>query len=333
MARVEGNRNFCNKLWNAARYVLMNVAGEDVSAEGARFSLSDRWIRSRLAHMLKRVDAGFTEYRLDGVASALYEFTWNEYCDWYLELSKAVLFSDTASAADKRGTRYTLIHTLEVLLRALHPLAPFISEEIWQKVRVSARASGETIMLSSFPMPDTVPADTEAESEMRWVMGFIDGVRQIRGEMDIAPSRKLDRVAPKRDTHGLGLRRTHTCRISFDWRASSRPQALAQGQTAPISAVALLGTLEVLVPMAGLIEPQAELERLAKRQRKTDADLGKLEAKMANADFVRNAPPGGGREGPAASRGIAHRIDVVDRPGGPGQAITRRMRRTSGSQG
>jgi valyl-tRNA synthetase len=290
MARVEGNRNFCNKLWNAARYVLMNVQGQDLGAEGARFSLSDRWIRSRLANMLRRVEAGFTEYRLDVVASALYEFTWNEYCDWYLELSKAVLFSDTASEADKRGTRYTLIHTLEVLLRALHPLAPFISEEIWQKVRVSAGVSGETIMLSNFPTPDTGPADPQAESEMRWVMGFIDGVRQIRGEMDIAPSRKLAVLLQNATPTDLGYVERH---LPYLVRLAGvePPQALAQGQAAPISAVALLGTLEILVPMAGLIEPDAELERLAKRQRKTETDLTKLEAKMANADFVRNAPP------------------------------------------
>ncbi len=125
-----------------------------LSADGARFSLADRWIRSRLAAMLERVESGFAEYRLDVVAGALYEFTWNEYCDWYLELSKAVLFSDTAGEAEKRGTRHTLIHTLETLLRALHPLAPFISEEIWQRVRRSAAVGGETIMLADFPTPE-----------------------------------------------------------------------------------------------------------------------------------------------------------------------------------
>jgi valyl-tRNA synthetase len=290
MARVEGNRNFCNKLWNAARYVLMNVEAQEVSAAGAHFSLSDRWIRSRLAAMLKRVEEGFADYRLDGVASALYEFTWNEYCDWYLELSKAVLFSDTASEAAKRGTRHTLIHTLEVLLRALHPLAPFISEEIWQKVRNAAGVSGDTIMRSAFPTPDTVPADPEAESEMRWVMAFIDGVRQIRGEMDIAPSRKLAVLLQNATATDLDYVERH---LSYLVRLAGvePPQALAPAQTAPICAVALLGNLEILVPMAGLIEPDAELERLAKRQRKTEADLNKLAAKMANADFVRNAPP------------------------------------------
>ena len=135
MARVENYRNFCNKLWNAARYVLMNMEGADLGPEGATLSLPDRWIRSRLSAALTRIDAGFADYRLDVVVNALYEFTWHEFCDWYLELSKAVLQSDGATEAGKRGTRLTLIGTLEALLRAMHPLAPFISEEIWQRVR------------------------------------------------------------------------------------------------------------------------------------------------------------------------------------------------------
>jgi valyl-tRNA synthetase len=289
MARVEGYRNFCNKLWNAARYVLMNVEGHDVRPAGAYFSLADRWIRSRLSAALKRVEVGFAEYRLDVVASALYEFTWNEYCDWYLELSKAVLFSETASESEKRGTRHTLIHTLEALLRALHPLAPFISEEIWQRARLTAGVRGETIMLSDFPTPESVPADAQAETEMRWLMGFIDGVRQIRGEMDIAPSLKLTVLlqnAGPTDIEYLERNQTYLIRLA----GIVPPTVLGAGQAAPISAVALLGTLEILVPMAGLIDPKVELERLAKRQRKVEIDLNKLEVKLANADFARNAP-------------------------------------------
>src|SRR5208282_4327340 len=160
--------------------------------EGARFSLADRWIGARLAAMLARVQSGFDDYRLDNVAGALYEFTWNEFCDWYLELSKAVLQSDAASEAEKRGTRITLIGTLEALLRALHPLAPFITEEIWQRVRISAGAAGNTIMRSEYPTAQGVHADPAAVPEMQWVMNFILGVRQIRGEMDIAPSRRLE---------------------------------------------------------------------------------------------------------------------------------------------
>ena len=289
MARVEGYRNFCNKLWNAARYVLMNVESQESQADGAEFSLADRWIRSRLAAALARVETGFAEYRLDLVVNALYEFTWHEYCDWYLELSKAVLFSETAGAAAKRGTRHTLLHTLEALLRALHPLAPFISEEIWQRVRVGAGVSGTTIMRCRFPRADDATPDAHTEPEMRWVMDFIEGIRQIRSGMDIAPGRRLDVLlqnAGPADVESLGRNLHYLTRLA----GIAPPVVLGAGEAAPISAVALLGGLEILVPMAGLIEPEAELERLAKRRRKAETDLAKLAAKLANADFVKNAP-------------------------------------------
>ncbi|HTD73793.1 MAG TPA: valine--tRNA ligase [Steroidobacteraceae bacterium] len=289
MAKVEEYRNFCNKLWNAARFVLMNVEGQDLSAAGADFSLADRWIRSRLASMLGRIEAGFAEYRLDLVANAVYEFTWHEFCDWYLELCKAVLQSDSATPAAKRGTRFTLINTLEILLRAMHPLAPFISEEIWQRVRVSAGAAGETIMRAEFPSASSVPTDAQAEPEMRWVMDFILGVRQIRGEMDIAPSRKLEVLlqnAGARDMEYLGRNLHYLMRLA----GIEPPRALSEAETAPISAVALLGNLEILVPMKGLIDPTAELDRLAKKLRKAEVDLSKLEAKLGNSQFAKNAP-------------------------------------------
>jgi valyl-tRNA synthetase len=296
MARVEGSRNFCNKLWNAARYVLMNVEGENAATnaarlrpDGADFSLADRWIRARLSAALAHVETGFAEYRLDLVAAALYEFTWHEYCDWYLELSKAVLFSEDATDAQKRGTRRTLLHTLEELLRALHPLIPFITEEIWQRVKLAAGAPGATIMRSEFPTPGGIETDSRAEPEMRWVMAFIEGVRQIRGEMDIAPSRKLDVLLQNAGPIDLEYANRN---VHYLTRLAgvAAPRSLPTAEAAPISAVALLGTLEILVPMAGLIEPTAELERLAKRQRKVEVDLNKLEGKLANAEFARNAP-------------------------------------------
>jgi len=290
MAKVEEYRNFCNKLWNAARYVLMNAGDQDLKSQGAEYSLADRWIRSRLAGMLTRVEAGFADYRLDNVANALYEFTWHEFCDWYVELSKAVLQSESASPAAKRGTRFTLVQTLETLLRALHPLAPFISEEIWQRVRVSAGATGETIMRTEFPRAAAVPIDALAEPEMRWVMDFILGVRQIRGEMDIAPSRKLEVLlqnAGSQDAEYLERNLHYLMRLA----GVEAPRVLAAGEAAPIAAVALLGNLEILVPMKGLIDPTAELDRLAKRLRKAEVDLIKLEAKLGNSQFAKNAPP------------------------------------------
>jgi valyl-tRNA synthetase len=298
LAKVEGNRNFCNKLWNAARYVLMNVEGQDgfagSPAGGGRpaenaLSLADRWIGARLSAMIERVDAGFAGYRLDIVANALYDFTWNEFCDWYLELSKAVLQSDTATAAEKHATRRTLIGTLETLLRALHPLAPFITEEIWQRVRGDAGVGGESIMLAPFPTVGQSRADTAAEPEMRWVMNFILGVRQIRGEMDIAPSRRLDVLlqnAGPTDLEYLERNRRYLTRLA----GIGESRVLAGSEAAPISAVALVGTLEILVPMAGLIDPKAELERLTKRLGRAEADFGKLNLKLSNQEFVSNAP-------------------------------------------
>jgi valyl-tRNA synthetase len=290
MAKVEEYRNFCNKLWNAARYVLMNTEKQDLASAGAEFSLADRWISSRLKDMLGRIEAGFEDYRLDAVANAVYEFTWHEFCDWYVELSKTVLQSDAASEAAKRGTRLTLIKTLEVLLRALHPLAPFISEEIWQRVRVLAGASGETIMRAEFPRAESIAADPQAEPEMRWVMDFILGVRQIHGEMDIPMARKLEVLlqnAGARDVEYLARNLPYLMRLG----GIEAPRALRAGETAPISAVALLGNLEILVPMKGLIDPDAELERLAKRLQKAAVEKSKLEAKLSNSQFAKNAPP------------------------------------------
>ena len=289
MARVENYRNFCNKLWNAARYVLMNVEGQDLRRDGAALTLPDRWIRARLRNCVARVRSGFADYRLDAVVAALYEFTWNEFCDWYLELSKAVLQSDQASDAEKRGARLTLITTLETLLRALHPLAPFITEEIWMRVRGSAGVSGETIMRAPFPEVDALAEDAAAEREMQWVQGFILGVRQIRGEMDIAPGRRIDvllRQPAAQDLEYLQRNRGLLARLA----GIGTLDILAAGESGPISAVALQGTLEILVPMAGLIDPQAELERLARRQRKDEQDIAKLQAKLGDPKFTANAP-------------------------------------------
>ena len=289
MARVEEYRNFCNKLWNAARYVLMNVENQELNSSGAEFSLADRWIQSRLAAMLARVESGFAEYRLDVAANALYEFTWHEFCDWYVEFSKAVLQSDSATAAAKRGTQATLINTLEVLLRALHPIAPFISEEIWQRVRVSAGVSGDTIMHCAFPGAADVKADPQAEPEMRWVIDFIEGVRQIRGEMVIPDSRRLEVLlqnATPRDAEYLDRNVQYLMRLA----RIEPPRMLGVAQVAPISAVAFVGTLEILVPMAGLIDPAAELARLSKQQSKVGIELSKMESKLSNVEFAKNAP-------------------------------------------
>ncbi len=223
------------------------------------------------------------------VVTALYEFTWHEFCDWYLELSKAVLQSEESTEAERRGTRVTLITTLETLLRMLHPVAPFISEEIWQRVRERAGIDGDLLMRAAYPEPGSLPLDAAADREMAWVRDFILGIRQIRGEMDIAPSRKIDVVLQNASPQDLGYLAANS---GFLTRLAgiNAPRVLADGQAAPISAVALLGGLEILVPMQGLIDPAAEFDRLERRRRKSESERDKLAAKLANGEFAKNAP-------------------------------------------
>jgi len=289
VGRIEGYRNFCNKLWNAARFVLLSVEGQELGPGEESPSLADRWIRSRLEAALEAARAGFAAYRFDLASQALYEFTWYEFCDWYLELSKAVLQSETATGAERRATRRTLVGTLEALLRALHPLMPFITEEIWLRVGPLAGRDGPSIMLQPWPASEAARRQPAVESEMRWLMDFILAVRQIRGEMDIAPSRRFDVLlagASAEDLARLARGRHFLERLAN--LGSLRPLAAAEPE--PESAVALLGALRILVPMAGLIDVAAEAARLDKRIGKLRQDLGKTEAKLGNPSFVANAP-------------------------------------------
>jgi valyl-tRNA synthetase len=303
--RVGGYRNFCNKLWNGSRFVLMTVDGDagqgDLSGE-AELSIADRWIVSRFAALLAQVDSSLKQYRFDFAATALYEFTWYEFCDWYLELTKPVLQGEAATEAQKRGTRRTLVTLLEALLRALHPLMPFITEEIWQRViplvaplaaAADARAGTtqpELLMQGRYPAATDYAADTEAETEVAWMKQFILAVRQVRGEMDIAPSRKIPLLLRNAGERERALTQKHFAYLSRLAGLESI-EALAAGAVAPESATAMLGEISLLVPMAGLIDPQAEVERLTRRIAKNEADVGKLKGKLGNANFVKNAPP------------------------------------------
>ncbi|MCZ6536326.1 MAG: valine--tRNA ligase [Gammaproteobacteria bacterium] len=290
LGRIEGYRNFCNKLWNAARYVLMNTEGRDCGPGGkCEYSLADRWIRSRFCAAAVEVSRQMKAYRLDLAAKALYEFTWNEFCDWYLELSKAVLQDDTASDGAKRGARRTLITVLEALLRAIHPLMPFISEEIWQKVAPLAGTGGDTIMLAPYPGADEFDRDQEAEQDMAWLQDLVLGVRQIRGEMDIAPAKPLPLILKNASAEDRSKLEKLQGFLSHIAKLES-VRVLAGDETAPDSATALLGTMEILVPMAGLIDRGAELARLNKQIEKLDKDLQRSKQKLANPEFVANAP-------------------------------------------
>ncbi|MBT3144945.1 valine--tRNA ligase [Neptunomonas phycophila] len=291
MKRLEGYRNFCNKIWNAARYVLMNTQGEDcgVNGEAVELSLADRWIASRLQVLEADVTRYFDEYRFDLASSALYDFIWNEYCDWYLELSKPVLWDENANIEAKRGTRRTLVRVLEVVLRLAHPIMPYITEEIWQQVKGLTGKEGDTIMLQPYPVADLSKRDEQAESDIDWLKGVIVGIRNIRGEMNISPAKDLDILISNgsvEDQRRLEENRTFLTKLaklsSITW--------LNAGDEAPMSATQLVGEMEVLVPMAGLIDKDAELARLKKEMEKLGKDVARVEGKLNNAKFMANAP-------------------------------------------
>ncbi|HEY4873365.1 MAG TPA: valine--tRNA ligase [Steroidobacteraceae bacterium] len=290
LQRVAGYRNFCNKLWNAARFVTLMVADADSAGAGdAELSLADRWIRARFGRRLAEVQSALANYRFDFAAAALYEFTWDEFCSWYLELTKPVLQAEETSAAAKRGTRRTLAQILEALQRALHPLMPFITEEIWQKTAALAGRGGPTIMLEPYPDAADYPPDPQAEAEIAWLQGFILAVRQIRGEMDINPSKRIPVLVKEPsagDRAGIERHRTYLERLA----GIDRITVLEHGGAAPQAATAMVGELTILVPMANLIDAAAESERLGKRLAKTRQDLDKTRAQLGNENFVSHAP-------------------------------------------
>ncbi len=286
LGRIEGYRNFCNKLWNAARYVLMNVP-EPVSGNG-QSSLVDRWIRSRLGRTIREFENQLNSYRLDLAAKALYEFAWHEYCDWYLELSKPAL--QAGSPAEQAAVRATLVEVLETLLRCLHPIMPFITEEIWRKLAPLAQVSGATIMLQPFPQAAAFAEDAVAEAELEWLQGFVLGLRQIRGEMDIAPGRPLPVLLVGASDQDRLRVREHRPFLERLARIESL-DFLDNAEDAPPAATALLGELRILVPLAGLIDVAAELERLARQRERLATDLARCQAKLANGGFITNAPP------------------------------------------
>ena len=293
LARVAGYRNFCNKLWNAARFVIMSVGEPATTADAGAVELSvaDRWIRSRFGRMIHAVETAFADYRFDFAATALYEFTWYEFCDWYLELTKPVLQSESASESARRGTRQTLGVILEALQRALHPIMPFITEEIWQRAApLAGRTVGPTVMLEPYPQPAQFPPDETAERDVAWIQAFILGVRQIKGEMNIPLPRLIPvllKGATPQDKTYVERYRAYLERLAgIDGLTLLEP-----GATAPESATALVGELSILVPMAGLIDAAAEAERLGKLLSKAEQELAKTRAKLSNDNFVRNAPP------------------------------------------
>jgi len=291
LGRIEGYRNFCNKLWNAARYVLMNTEGQDTGRgnEPVELSLADRWIISRLQQTERTVAESIGAYRFDLAAQAIYEFTWNEYCDWYLELSKPVLTAESGSEEARRGTRRTLVRVLEALLRLAHPLMPFITEEIWQRVAPLAGKSGSTIMLQPYPQAEAGKEDRQAVADMEWVQAFIIGVRSIRGEMNIAPGKPLAVLLDHGGDEDRRRLEENRAFLSTLARLESVTWLEADAR-APVSAAALVGGMRILIPMAGLIDKDAELARLGKELTRLGKDLERAEGKLANPNYVSKAP-------------------------------------------
>lgn len=293
LGRIEGYRNFCNKLWNATRYVLMNVASErqnSLAQTGTDkvLGIPERWILSRLQATTQQVIEGIESYRFDRAAQAIYDFTWNEYCDWYLELSKPVLNNPASPESAKQGTRHTLVHVLEALLRLAHPIIPFITEAIWQQIAPLAGRRGETIMLQPYPQPETDHIDQEAVEEIEWVIAFVTGVRSIRSQMNIAPSKPIPLLLQAGMAHDQARLETHREFLatlakldSIQWLGDETP---------PPAATALVGELKLLIPLAGLIDKEAELKRLEREIQKMRKDLERVRSKLANPNYVEKAP-------------------------------------------
>ena len=289
MGRVEGYRNFCNKIWNAARYVLDK--GEDCGQNGEAYelSLADRWIISQLQRTEAEVTRQLDQFRFDLAAQALYEFIWNQYCDWYLELSKPVLWDENAPVERQRGTRRTLVRVLEVALRLAHPFMPFITEEIWQRLAPLAGIEGKTIMLQPWPVANEARIDEAAESDIEWLKTLMLGTRNIRAEMNIGPGKPLA-VFVKNASAEDQRRLSENDALLKKLAKLESITVLAADAEAPLSATALVGDMEVLVPMAGLIDKGAELARLDKEIARLQGEVQRVGGKLSNAAFVDKAP-------------------------------------------
>ena len=286
--RIDGYRNFCNKIWNATRFVLSNT--ENLPTGDAQPGVVDRWILSKLSKLADSAQLALDTYRFDLFAAALYEFAWHEYCDWYLELAKPRLWDETLSAEEKLGTQRTLLEVLEVLLRMMHPVMPFITETIWQQVYTRLHgATDTTIMLQSYPVSAEIAQDAEAETQIEWLKSVITGIRNIRGEANIKPNQPV----PVFFQGGEAQEKALSSAAEPMLRKLANVQEigwLADDAEPPPNALALVGKLKVMVPLAGLIDKDAEMTRLNKEIEKVSGDMQRIEKKLANENFVAKAP-------------------------------------------
>lgn len=291
LKRVEGYRNFCNKIWNATRFVLMNVEGQTVAQEARPelWELPEQWIMSRLQKAEQAVHQAFATYRLDLAAQTIYDFIWNEYCDWYVELTKPVLNDAEVSEERKAEVRRVLLAVMEASLRLAHPLMPYLTEEIWQTLAPMIGKGGDTIMTAKYPVPEAAKMNEQAEADMQWLQGLIGAVRNIRGEMGLGNARLL----PVLLQNISDSERTQIERIQPLFKALAKVESitfLAQGEEPPLSSSSVVGHASVFVPMKGLIDPKAELGRLQKDLDKVQKQHDQIANKLANEGFVAKAP-------------------------------------------
>lgn len=289
MKRLEGYRNFCNKLWNASRFVLLNTEGKDCGSQGGDLSLSlaDRWIQHELNNTIRAFREALDNFRFDHAANLLYDFTWNQFCDWYLELAKPTL--NTGNTAQQRATRHTLVTVLETLLRLAHPVIPFITETIWQQIKPLCGIQADTIMLQPFPEYCPQQQHTEALEDVNWLKQLIIAVRSVRADMNISPGKPLDALL-RNASPDASRRVNDNPEVLQSLARLTGIHLLAAGETAPGAVSKLLDGAELLLPLAGLIDKQTEQQRLAKEMARIDNEIVRLVAKLNNDGFIARAP-------------------------------------------
>ncbi|ALN79270.1 valine--tRNA ligase [Lysobacter antibioticus] len=288
LGRAEGYKNFCNKLWNATRFVLMNTEDADFTGAPQPKTDAERWILAQLAKAAAEAETHFAAYRFDLLAQTLYEFAWNAFCDWFVELAKPALQGDDATAAD--STRHTLLYVLERLLSLLHPLIPFVTEELWQQVAPKLGIAETTVMLRPYPQAGDLSADyAQAEADVEWLKGMVSALRKVRSELNVSPQKNVGLLLAKGDAAD----RDRAARFDSQLRFLNRLESIefvADANDAPPAASAVVGELTLLVPLEGLVDLGAERTRLDKEIKRVAGEIGKCQGKLASETFVQNAP-------------------------------------------